>query len=98
MEDQNILNLGKMVFGMSFLVGNICLFGYVITKNFWFADSGFLLLVYGTLINLIIVLGLLIYGGIRKAKRKTCFQSAGILLINIPFAIIYTMIGITHLK
>ncbi|CAH0288102.1 hypothetical protein MP478_21115 [Chryseobacterium sp. WG14] len=98
MKDQNILKLGKAGFGLSFLAGNTCLFGYLITKNFWFADSGFLLLVYGTVVNLMIVSGLLIYGAIRKAKRTTCFQSVGILLINIPIAIIYTMIGITHLK
>ncbi|WP_238555605.1 hypothetical protein [Chryseobacterium sp. P1-3] len=48
MKDQNILNIGKMIFGLFFLAGNICLFGYMITKEFWFADSGFMLIIYGS--------------------------------------------------
>ncbi|MGU3377248.1 hypothetical protein [Chryseobacterium sp. M5A1_1a] len=94
MKEQNILNLGKTIFGLFFLAENICLFGYMITKDFDFADSGFLLLAYGAIFNLIILSGLLIYGEIDKAKRKSCYRSAGFLLINIPIAILYAIIGL----
>lgn len=93
MKDQNILHLGKFVFWLFFLTGNICFFGYMITREFWFADSGFVLVTYGTVFNVIILFLLLGYGTIEKAKRKVCFQSAGILLINIPFAVLYTISG-----
>lgn len=44
MKDQHILLIGKSAFGVSFLFGNICLFGYIITKNEEFAAGGFCLL------------------------------------------------------
>lgn len=94
MKEQNILNLGKTIFGLFFLAGNICLFGYIITKDFEFADSGFMLLVFGSIFNLLILAGLLIYGEIDKPKRKTCYKSSGFLLINLPIAILYAIIGL----
>ncbi len=93
MSERNILNLGKAVFGVFFLIGNICLFGYVFTKDFHFADVGLLLVSYGAVFNLIVLAGLMLYGLINNHKRKICFQSAGYLLINIPFAILYAIIG-----
>lgn len=82
-----------MIFGLFFLAGNICLFGYMITKEFWFADSGFMLIIYGSVFNLVALAILLAYGIIEKAKRRVCFRSAAMLLINIPFAVLYTIIG-----
>lgn len=93
MSERNILNLGKAVFGVFFLTGNICLLGYVFTKDFSFADLGFLLVSYGAVFNLLVLAGLTLYGLTNNQKRKICFQSAGYLLINIPFAILYAIIG-----
>ncbi|MDN3694973.1 hypothetical protein QWZ06_23420 [Chryseobacterium tructae] len=93
MSERNILNLGKAVFGVFFLIGNICLFGYILTKDFKFASLGFLIVSYGAAFNLIVLAGLMLYGLIDKNKTKTCFQSAGYLLIIIPFAILYIIIG-----
>lgn len=93
MSERNILNLGKAVFGVFFLTGNICFFGYVLTRDFKFADLGFLLICYGAVFNLLVLACLMLYGLANNQKRKTCFQSAGYLLINIPFAILYAIIG-----
>lgn len=93
MSERNILNLGKAVFGVFFLTGNSCLFGYILTKDFNFANLGFLLVSYGAVFNLLVLAGLMLYGLIHTQKRKICFQSAGYLLINIPFAILYAIIG-----
>lgn len=93
MSEKNILNLGKAVFGVFFLTGNGCLLGYALTKDFNFADLGFLLVTYGAVFNLLVLAGLMLYGLTHNQKRKTCFQSAAYLLINIPFAILYTIIG-----
>ena len=70
MENRDIIVLGKLVFGVSFLLGNICLFGYLFTKDQVFASSGYLLLIYATMLNLLIVLGLLIYGLLMKQNAK----------------------------
>lgn len=93
MKDQNIVYFGKFIFGLFFLAGNICLFGYILTKEYWFADSGFLLITYGTVFNAIVLSVLLIYAAADRSARKACLQSAGLILINVPLAIIYTIIG-----
>ncbi|OPB91146.1 hypothetical protein [Elizabethkingia ursingii] len=94
MENRDIIVLGKLIFGVSFLLGNICLFGYLFTKDQIFASSGYLLLIYATMLNLLIVLGLLIYGFFNETKRKACLKSILILSINIPIAVFYALIGI----
>lgn len=94
MENRNIIVIGKFVFGVSFLSGNICLFGYLFTKDYLFASSGYLLLIYASILNLLIVLSLLIYGLFNETKRKVCLKSILILSINIPIAAFYALIGI----
>lgn len=94
MKDHEIVNLGKYVFGLFFTLGNICLFGYLITKIDDFAYYGFILLVFGTALNLLVALGLLIYGIVHESKSDACIKAIGILMINIPVAILYAVIGL----
>lgn len=95
MKDQHILLIGKSSFWISFLLGNICLFGYIITKNDVFAINGYLLLIFGTGVNLLVILSLIIYGLINKSQLKACMKASMIICINIPIAIIYFYIGIS---
>ncbi|MDQ0066194.1 hypothetical protein [Chryseobacterium lathyri] len=59
-----------------------------------FAIGGYLLLIFGTALNLLVALGLLVYGIIYTSKSDTCHQSIGIMMINIPIAILYAVIGL----
>ena len=95
MNNKQILNIGKYVFGSSFLLGNICLFGYLITRLDLFAVGGFMLLIFGSVFNLLVILGLLIYGFAHKSKLNTCLQAMTILLANIPIAVLYAVIGLS---
>lgn len=94
MKDHEIINIGKYIFGLCFALGNICLFGYLITRNSDFAIAGYMLLIFGTIINLLILVGLLIYALVHPSKFKTCLTAIGILMINIPIAILYAVIGL----
>jgi LIVCS family branched-chain amino acid:cation transporter len=94
MKDHEIVNIGKYVFGGCFSLGNICLFGYLITRNEDFAIGGFLLLFFGAALNFLVALGLLIYGAINTSKSDACLRAIGILMINIPIAILYAFIGL----
>lgn len=94
MNNKQILDIGKYGFGSSFLLGNICLFGYLITRVDLFAVGGFMLLIFGSVFNLLVILGLLIYGFIHKSKLNSCLQATSILLANIPIAILYAAIGL----
>lgn len=98
MNEKEIINTGKTFFWLSFFLGNVCLFGYLLSKNDQFAFGGFLVLIFGTLINFLIVLGLLIYGSIYKSKLKFCIRASLIMCINIPFAILYYFIGASLLN
>ncbi|SDQ29941.1 branched-chain amino acid:cation transporter, LIVCS family [Chryseobacterium soldanellicola] len=94
MEKNSIINIGKTVFAFSFLLGNFCLFGYLFTKNEEYAFAGLILLFFGSILNLGVIAGLLIYGFLHKNKLETCIKSSMILLINIPVAIVYAVIGL----
>lgn len=98
MSDKTIVNIGKTFFWLFFLLGNICLFGYILTKETGFAFYGYLLLVFGTMINLATVLIFIIFGIIQKSKLDVCLKSVKIILINIPVAILYAMIGLSLVK
>lgn len=94
MNEKIIVNIGKFLFGISFLMANLCLFGYFFTKNGSFAEGGVLLLGWGFVINLTVVLLLIIYGIFNKQKLHACFRSILIMSTNIPIALIYMLIGI----
>lgn len=94
MKDQDIINIGKSVFGLCFLLGNMCLFGYLITKDEDFAIGGFLLLIFGSALNLLIILILLLSVVFIPSRSEACLKAIGIMMINIPIAIIYALIGL----
>ena len=95
MENFTIKNIGKFFFWLSFILGNICLFGQILTDNDNFAFAGFMLLIFGSVINLLVIFGLLIYGFSKKEYLKDCKKAILIILINIPIAFIYAWIGLS---
>lgn len=94
MKDHEIINFGKYLFGFFFVLGNICLFGYLITRNETFAVGGYMLLILGTFVNLLLVIGLLTYGIADQSKLSACLKAIGLLMINIPIAVLYAFIGL----
>ncbi|CAD7802460.1 hypothetical protein CHRY9390_00932 [Chryseobacterium aquaeductus] len=98
MNDKTILKIGNYTFGLFFLLGNICLFGFIITDKVDFALGGYFLLMFGSVLSLIIVLGLIIYGLINKRQIKSCLRAAAVICINIPIAILYFYIGTSLLN
>ncbi len=94
MKNHEIINIGRVLFGLCFLLGNICLFGYVFTRDDRFMAGGYMLLVFGSILNLAVISALLVYGLICHSKIKACLLAIGILLINIPLAVVYAFIGI----
>ncbi|WP_300685257.1 hypothetical protein [Chryseobacterium sp.] len=94
MKDQHIINMGKIVFSLCCLLGNICLFGYLFTKNGDFAIYGFILLVFATFLNLLIIIILFIYSVLYETRSEACVKAIGILMLNIPIAVIYALIGL----
>ncbi|SDJ88973.1 hypothetical protein [Chryseobacterium jejuense] len=93
MKDQEIINLSKSVFWICFVIGSICLLGGLF-KQESFAVAGYLLLLFATPINLLLVLVFWICGLVNRPRLKTYDKAIGILSINIPIAILYTFIGL----
>lgn len=92
------MSVGKFFFWLSFILGNICLFGYIVSGNDHFAVGGYLLLIFGTVINLSVILGLVIYGLINTSQLKICMEASMVISINIPVAILYFHIGTSLLN
>ncbi|PRB80381.1 hypothetical protein [Chryseobacterium culicis] len=97
MKDSEIINLSKAVFGVFFSLGTLILLAALISKNNEFAGAGYLLIIFGVPLNLLSVLGFLIYGIVYRSKFKECMIAILILTINIPIAYIYTIIGLSFL-
>ena len=93
--EKTIINSGKVLFWGSFLLGNICLLGYIATKGDVFVLSGYFLLIFGSLVNLVAVAAFASYAFIRPEYSKSCMQAILFLLINIPIAALYAFIGLS---
>ena len=94
MKNSTVHLVGKYSFWSSFLAGNICLFGYLIFKQEWFAIAGYFLLIFGSILNIAIIIGLIFYAFYNKERMQDCFKAILIMLINIPIAALYTCIGL----
>ncbi len=95
MKDLEIINLSKAMFGFFFSLGTLILLGALISKNDEFAAAGYMLVIFGVPLNLLAVLGFLLYGIVYISKFKECMIAILILTINIPIAYIYTIIGLS---
>lgn len=93
MKNLELLPISKYTFLLSFIVGNICLFGFILTNELFFAIAGFYWLFIAGAINIAILIGLVIYGLLNKVILNICLKSAGVLLLNIPIAWLYAAIG-----
>lgn len=94
MKDHTIVNIGKYIFGLCFLLGNIFFSGYFITESGWFVEWGIFFLFYGIMANLLAVIGLLLYGFASKLKMNACLKAIGLIMFNIPVGFLYVMLGI----
>lgn len=94
MKNESIIYFSKCVFGLFFLLGNICLFGNLITGHVDFAIYGYLLLIFGSVCNLLIVSGIMVYGCMNVNQIRVCCKASLIICINIPIAVLYAFIGI----
>jgi len=97
MQNFKISDIGRILFGLCFILGNLCLFGYFFSENFFFAIAGYWLLIFATIVNLIVFAVLFLYGVLVRKHFEECMKGALILLINIPVAILYYFIGISLL-
>ncbi|MCS3530836.1 hypothetical protein [Chryseobacterium sp. JUb7] len=84
--------IGKLTFGITFLLGNICLWGFIGSMIIEFAVAAILFVGIGSLINTIILFALFVYGSFYPHKLKVCLQSILIILINLPVLLIYSFL------
>lgn len=94
MKDHEIINVGKCLLGLCFLLGNIIFSGYFISENNQFLEWGILLFFYGIFANLLAAIGLLLYGFAQSLKMNACLKAIGLILFNIPLGFLYVILGI----
>lgn len=93
MKNSAIKNTGRYTAIISFLLGNIFLFGYLMTGKVDFALAGYFYLYISAAVNLLLMGILLLYGFFHPQQLPACRKAALVLLINIPAAILYIYIG-----
>ena len=93
--------LGLRAFWLSFIVGNIFMFGFLFSMSIqnhkWASDVAIFGLGYAFLaaiVNILIMLVLLTNGITNKKERKDSFIGIAIMLLNIPIAILYAFVGL----
>ncbi len=88
-----IRTIGKSVFYFLLLSGIVCLFGYILTNEIIYAVFGFYLLFIGTIISLMVMLGLAIYGILYEGNWKNIGIACLFMLANLPIAALFAYIG-----
>lgn len=94
MKDNHIINIGKSVFGLFFLLGSLFFFGFFITGSTWFMEAWIIIFFYSVFISLLIISGLLVYGAADRRKMNACLKATGLILLNVPLAFLYIILGI----
>ncbi|MDR0873173.1 MAG: hypothetical protein LBN27_06860 [Prevotellaceae bacterium] len=99
MKTLNTLKIGKYTFAVSFLIGNVFLFGFLICCALGYRDiaenfalGGLLYIPIAAVINILILIALVIYGIF--INKKDSFGGAAIMLLNIPLAVGYFYLGL----
>lgn len=93
MNGDTIVKVATYQFGTLLSAGTLCLLGAAITREFWFAQAGFYFLIVGfwsSILALVMLLGISI---VFPKWSSHCGTAALILVLNILFAIVYTVIG-----
>lgn len=89
MKDSTILNIGKLTFAITFLLGNICFWGFFLTNIIGFAIFGSYVVFLGMIMNATIFFTLIIYGSFNNTQFKICLKSSFIILLNLPILLLY---------
>lgn len=92
MNNSTIKNIGKYTFWSTFLLGNILLFGFILSHIIEFAIAAIFFIRIGGIINMIICFGLLVYGGFYQKQLPICLKSALIILLNLPVLLFYSFL------
>jgi|GEM_PF-1110821 len=101
MNNLNPLKIGKYTFWVSFIIGNIFMFGAIspFLRDYWndFAIGGFYYLFIASAINILILIFLSAYCYYIKEKAENYLKAIGYILLNIPVAAIYAYIGLNYI-
>jgi LIVCS family branched-chain amino acid:cation transporter len=104
MERTKTVNIGKNTFLVSFIIGNIFMFGAVIAAltptlreyGEYFIVGGYYYLFIASVVNIFILIALSGYCYWIKEKWKNYFKAIGFILLNIPIAAFYAYIGLEY--
>lgn len=86
---KDLSNFGKIVALLSFLIGSILLILYIYFKSQQLITIGIYYIIIAFWINIILLVVLIIASIINSFHRKNLLKTCGIVLLNIPIAILY---------
>jgi hypothetical protein len=95
MEKLKFSPLGKFAFFISWLCGTVILLGFLLTKSWFFVWVGFYYVLIATIINVIIFFYEFLAFVTNTADKRPYGNSALLVLLNIPIAILYFSVFFT---
>ena len=97
----NILNIGRIVAVLSFIIGTILFSFYLYFGRTFIPEIvGFKFILVAIVINLILLILNFVVLIINETSRYENLKTCGIILINIPIAILYLylIISVEHIR
>ena len=102
MKNFNPLKIGKYTFWVSFIIGNIFMFGGIISafipslSQYYFVVGGYYYLFIASAINILIIIFINAYCRRVEVKEDIYLKAIGYIISNIPIAAIYACIGMEY--
>lgn len=94
MTAEDYILLGRKLAKHSFFVGCYILLGYLISNWSGFIMIGFGYIALAAIVNLVILLPILIKACSEPSHRKELLLTGGLMLLNIPAAMICCFLGL----
>ena len=92
MNSEANIKTGKTLFLTSFVIGTIIFLLDIFTNNNSLLILGYLFVLIALLLNFGMLITILINAGTDKINRKRLLKTAGLMVLNIPIALLYMQI------
>ena len=94
MTGEQYIKLGRKTATASFLIGSAIFGFYFLTSGFELLFVGYVYIALAGLINLVIFIAVLLKSTTDHVNKRTLLGTAGLMLLNIPVAIMYCWFAI----
>ena len=94
-KSYNVLSLGKWTAITSFAFGTILFFFYYFTSSWELMLLGYLYVIFTVIVHIVVLSIVLVRSKSDSINRLKYYKVGGLMILNVPIAIIYTWLAFT---